>query len=188
MFDKLYDRFKEEGAYVYRPKDSFDETNAKHVKKFLEQVADDTAILERNYEKLVKKANKQRINASKAENSIKEIIKKAYGERESINAEIGDPAHKNYVIQVKNGYAFNILHDSLDRMHEEKYFSYNALYNIPMGVGTGYGCSIGAVLAGSLIPLVGFPIAAGAVGVMYHKSKKNDARKKMFRKLRVVNG
>lgn len=187
MFDKLYERVEEEGTYVYRPKDSFDETNAKHVKKFLEQVADDAAGLEKNYEKLLKKAGKQWKDASKTENRIKRSIKKAYGESVP-EASINIPAHKDYTIKAKNEYAFNILHESLDDMRQEKYFSYKDIYNLPIGVGAGYGFGITAFLASSLIPLVGMPVAAGAVGVLYYKSKKNDARKEMFRKLSVLNG
>ena len=122
MFGKLYERFEEERWYVYRPKDSFDETDAKAVKRLLEQVADDAAGLERSYGKLVKKQEKQRKNASKTENKIKQIIKKAYGESESLDGQIKIPSPKGYAIKSKNEYAFNILHDSLDNMRAEKCF------------------------------------------------------------------
>ena len=188
MFGKLYERFEEERWYVYRPKDSFDETDAKAVKRLLEQVADDAAGLERSYGKLVKKQEKQRKNASKTENKIKQSIKKAYGKSESLDGQIKIPSPKGYAIKSKNEYAFNILHDSLDNMRDEKYFEYNGLYNIPAALGGGYGCGMAALFASSFVPLVGMPVAATTVGVLYYKSKKNGARKKMFRKLSVLNG
>ncbi|MBI5354982.1 MAG: hypothetical protein HZB68_00820 [Candidatus Aenigmarchaeota archaeon] len=188
MFGKLYDKAEEEGAYVYRPNDNFDETNAKSVKKLLEQVADDAAGLERSYEKLVKKQEKQRKNASKTENKIKRSIKKAYGESEPLDGQIKIPAHKGYTIKSKNEYAYKILGESLDNMRDEKYFEYKGWKNIPIGMVGAYGSIVSAILANSWIPLVGLPAAGATVGVLYYKSKKNDARKKMFRELKVVNG